>query len=82
MGQHLLNTRIFRGLCECGRQGSAHMEEEVEVRSISIISLVSSKIEQLKAILIVSRQGCLQTTGTGENEYLADSWYLVSRKFI
>lgn len=58
------------------------MEEEVEVRSISIISLVSSKIEQLKAILIVSRQGCLQTTGTGENEYLADSWYLVSRKFI
>lgn len=55
MGQHLLNTRIFRGLCECGRQGSAHMEEEVEVRSISIISLVSSKIEQLKAILSVDK---------------------------
>lgn len=39
----------------------------MEVRPTSVISLVDNKIKQLKEILMIDRQGCLQTSGTGES---------------
>jgi len=43
------------------------VEGEVEMRSISIISLVDKKIKQMKAILMINRRSCLQTSGKGES---------------
>lgn len=63
----MLNTKIFRGLCEHGRQGSAHVEGEMEVRPMSVISLVDNNIKQLKEILMINRQGYLQTSGISES---------------
>lgn len=44
-----------------------HVWKGVELRSISVIPLVDNKIKQLNTILMINRQDCLQTSGTGEN---------------